>query len=504
MGDRAMFRDAGRLTCTGFVTQLVLWTSWGIPAGRCPAAETAPGTGPINIGSRLELFVDDFLIDKLNGAKLQLNRPTPKDVAMTFDAPWEGNCSACWTVFQDGGKYRMFYRAMDFDPKTKKYTKEKTAYAESADGIRWARPSLGIVEFNGSKENNLIWSDYESHNFTPFIDTNPNCPPDARYKAVGGADPKIGIRVLKSSDAMHWERIQSEGVITKGAFDSQNLAFWWPTRECYLAFFRTWSAGGYEGIRDISRVTSKDFIHWNEQAPLAYGDAPHEQLYTNGILPYFRAAHVLMGFPKRFWPQRRKVADPYLDGLSETVFMTSRDGLNWHRWQETFMRPGLQKERWVTRNNLPAYGLLVTKSDIPGTPDELSIYTSENYYIGPCRLRRFTLRMDGFVSVNAPFKGGEMLTKPLVFQGKHLVMNYSTSGAGSVRVEVQDAAGKPIDGYALNDCPETYGDEIEQAVCWKGGSDVGKLAGRPVRLRFVMKDADLYSIRFADRMPAPR
>ena len=75
-------------------------------------------------------------------------------------------------------------------------------------------------------------------------------------------------------------------------------------------------------------------------------------------------------------------------------------------------------------------------------------------------------------------------------------MNYSTSAAGSVRVEIQDADGKPIPGYALDDCPEIYGDALAEVVRWKGGDDVGKLAGKPVRLRFVLKDADLYSIRF--------
>jgi hypothetical protein len=89
-----------------------------------------------------------------------------------------------------------------------------------------------------------------------------------------------------------------------------------------------------------------------------------------------------------------------------------------------------------------------------------------------------------------------MVTKPLTFAGKTLQINFSTSAAGSVRVEIQDAAGKPIPGFALDDCPEIYGDRIEHAVAWRQVNDLGKLAGQPVRLRFVMKDADLYAIRF--------
>ena len=77
-------------------------------------------------------------------------------------------------------------------------------------------------------------------------------------------------------------------------------------------------------------------------------------------------------------------------------------------------------------------------------------------------------------------------------------MNYSSSAAGGLRVELQTPAGKPIDGFALGDCPEIIGDRIDAAVSWKSGPDVGALAGKPVRLRFVLKDADLYSLRFGE------
>jgi hypothetical protein len=75
-------------------------------------------------------------------------------------------------------------------------------------------------------------------------------------------------------------------------------------------------------------------------------------------------------------------------------------------------------------------------------------------------------------------------------------MNYATSAAGSIGVEVQDVTGRAIPGFTLDDAPEIYGDELERVVVWKVGSDVSRLSGQPVRLRFVLKDADLYSIRF--------
>ena len=76
------------------------------------------------------------------------------------------------------------------------------------------------------------------------------------------------------------------------------------------------------------------------------------------------------------------------------------------------------------------------------------------------------------------------------------MINYSTSAVGSVRAEIQDADGRPIEGYELHRSSEIFGDAIEQVVSWGDATDVGALAGSPVRLRFVMRDADLYSIRF--------
>jgi hypothetical protein len=120
----------------------------------------------------------------------------------------------------------------------------------------------------------------------------------------------------------------------------------------------------------------------------------------------------------------------------------------------------------------------------------MSLYTTP--------FRRFTLRLDGFASVHAGADSGEVVTHPLRFAGRELTVNCSTSAGGGVRVEIQDAAGKPLPRFAAEDCQEIIGDAVERKVRWKGSSDVGSLAGQPVRLRFLMKDADLYSLRFAD------
>jgi len=251
-------------------------------------------------------------------------------------------------------------------------------------------------------------------------------------------------------------------------------------------------------IRSVATLTSDDFLHWTDPPQwLEYGDVPAEHLYDNNITVYPRAPHILMGFPMRLVGGRTKIPDnplPSETAVDDTVFMTSRDGVRFHRWVEGFIRPGPLPGGWWNENNCVAWGIAVTKSHIEGVPDELSFYMNE-YYAGPkSNLRRYTLRMDGFVSVNAPYAGGEFTTKPLTFAGSELVMNYSTSAVGSIRVELQDQKGNPIPGFTLADCPEIYGDAIEEVVKWKTGSDVSALAGQTVRLRFVMKDADLYAL----------
>ena len=146
---------------------------------------------------------------------------------------------------------------------------------------------------------------------------------------------------------------------------------------------------------------------------------------------------------------------------------------------------------------MAGWGILSLPSSVPGEPEELSLYVTEGYYSGKgSRLRRYTYRQDGFVSLQAPLAGGEMITRPIRFSGSRLAINFSTSAAGSIRVEIQDQEGRPIEGYSLDECPEIYGDSIQQVVSWKKGHDVSALEGRTVRLRFVVKDGDLYSLRF--------
>jgi len=185
--------------------------------------------------------------------------------------------------------------------------------------------------------------------------------------------------------------------------------------------------------------------------------------------------------------------------MTEGLLMGSRDGVRFTMWPEAFLRPGLRtRDSWFYGDNYQTWGLVQTKSAIPDAPPELSLYASEHYHQqeGGTVFRRYTLRMDGFVSIEAPLSGGELITRPLTFTGRELVLNVSTSAAGSVRIEMQDPAGQALEGYALADCAEVFGDDLERPVVWGIGTDVGSLAGRAVRLRFELRDADLYAFRF--------
>jgi hypothetical protein len=471
---------------------------------------------PAEIASRLELFVDDHLIATMSGgARRVLHHPTLHEVALLMDRPWEGNALNYVTVFQDGATYRMYYRGADVV-----YTREGYrdthpcfyCYAESKDGIHWTKTELGLFDFNGSKANNIVWAGIGSDNFTPFRDGNPKCSPDARYKALGYGDTKEGrgLFALKSPDAIHWTLLSDRPVITKGAFDSQNLAFWDTERALYREYHRDFREG-----RDIRTATSQDFVHWSDPEFLAYTPGRTSELYTNQVLPYYRAPHLYLGFPTRYldrgWTKaaealprlayrRLRAARSVREGtaITDGMFMSSRDGARFSIWPESFIRPGARStDSWFYGDNYQNWGLVETRSEIADAPPEISIYVTEStLQERRAYLRRQTLRIDGFVSVNAPLSGGELVTRPIRFKGDRLVLNYSTSAAGSIRIEVQDDLGRPLPGFALGDSPELYGDSIEQTMPWKNGSDLGRLAGKAVRLRFVLRDADLYAFRF--------
>jgi len=440
--------------------------------------------GPLDIQDRRELFVDSYLIDTLENLSLKLHEP---QLATPDSSQPKGDYM---TILRDGGLYRLYYRTIVPGYTGEQYDghpAELTCYAESTDGIHWTLPNLGLFEINGSRDNNAILA-YQSpfsHNFSPFIDENPAVESVCRYKALAGLHgkalskiktdvPRGGLYAFVSSDGIRWKTLSEQPVITSEdfAFDSQNVAFWSRSEQCYVCYYRSWKTS-HGKLRTISRTTSPDFLHWS--VPVAMNpNEPGEHLYTSGTHPYFRAPHIYIALPTRFLPKRGSSTD--------ILFMSSRGGNSFDRsFKEAFIRPGLDPARWGNRSNYAAWHV------VPTGPAEISIYMKH---------LRYTLRTDGFVSVHAGYDPGTMVTKPFRFCGDKLSLNYSTSAAGSIQVEIQDEHGNPISGYALPDAGELAGDSIDRMVTWKNGESLQSMQNQTIRLRFVMKEADLYSMQF--------
>ena len=471
------------------------------------------GSGAVlAIGPRRELFVDNYLIDRLEGARLKLNEPRPGGVAIKYDTAAEGYPdhpgSFFTTVIKDGDVYRMYYRGGSDNERS------LTCYAESTDGINWRKPTLGLIDVDGSTANNVIGFP-NAPQFCAFRDTRPGVPESERYKAnalrTTRAD-NVGLFAYVSGDGIHWSKLQEEPIVPnvlRNHFDSQNVMFWSEVEEQYVLYARHMVGEK----RATAKATSDDFVTWTGPTLMTFSDTgtttPSEHLYTNQTHPYFRAPHIYTSLPGRILFDRRTLTTAEREfaekevgpgagkpaDCSDGVLMTTRAGTTRYdfTFRESFVRPGIGYSNWTTRNNYPALGVVQTGAA------EMSLYVQRGYAQRTAYLERMTLRLDGFSSLNAPYDGGEMVTKPFTFEGDELEVNYSTSAAGSVKAEVQDADGGPLPGHGLSECHELIGDEIERAVAWEGGTSVGGLAGRPVRLRFVMKDADVFSFRFRPR-----
>lgn len=471
---------------------------------------------PLSIGDRRELFLDKYLIDRLDGAALKMQMPQYTEPPRLLDKPitvlqqdsLRGRTTrydlqyrpVIKTVFKDGSVFRAYgdwERVNPYRPQSQEMQALRTVniYSESRDGIHWTQPSLGIHDIPEMPEKNSAVIAYEhgaGHNFCPFLDTRPGVPPEERYKGVGGVyvDPVRqkhiletygpgGLKGYVSPDGLRWKRVQELPIIPNewGAFDSHNVAYWSEHEQRYVCYWRVLDNKFTPSVRAVRRSTSTDFIHWEPPVDVKLND-PGEQIYWPNMKPYFRAPHIILALPTRISGNAAAV---------EGLLACSRDGVNFDRtFPEVFFRPGVGVFFHGPYGNRCHY---TSHSVVQTGPAEMSLYTLDG-------LRRFTLRLDGFSSLSAPYAGGEMTTKPLVFKGRLLEINVQTAGVGSVRIEIQNEAGQPIPGFTLADCVPFCGDDIAHVAAWKAGSNVGQLAGKPVRLRFVMKDADVYSFRF--------
>jgi len=453
---------------------------------------------PIAIDDRRELFVDRLLIEKMEAVTLQMHRPVKAPRAKS-PLPVQH----MMTILKDGDLFRAYYRGADPAYQGERHTGhagETVHYAESDDGREWRFPNLNMHLYDGKKNNNVILANQPPFltNFMPFIDSRPGVDPSEKYKTLAGypgpgdkrglKEAGRGLFAFVSADGLHWKK-RAEAIPYqpqwRHAFDSPNVSFWSPAEQLYVCYFRTWS--NPERLRTISRATSPDFKTWSK--PIAMNpNRPGEHLYTNGTHPYFRAPHLYIALPTRFVPGRGDA--PTYDqrdvNATDILLMSTRAGSTTYdrTFAHAFIRPGLDPAQWRNRSNY------VAQNVVPTGPAEMSIYHRSG--------DRYVLRTDGFVSVNATSERGELLTKPLTFSGGSLHLNFSTSAVGSVRVEIQTANGKPVEGFHLQDCEPLYGDTIDRTVRWTSAGKLQELAGQSVRLRFVLQECDLYSFQFQE------
>lgn len=495
----------------------------------------------IDIGSDLQVFWDDYIVDTNRTTATRLvHHPVFDQVVMVHDKPWEGDYCAFHNILVDkdgqGILYRMYYDGFSLGaaPKDKvkiPYHRLYICYAESRDGIFWYKPNLGLWEFNGSKANNILLDGTKPRvnwdNFMVFKDENPNCPPAERYKAVGRTEGSFGadgqgrsgatLAGFFSPDGIHFD----EGrVLTRaGSFDSLNVAFWDKTRGVYHLYSR----GGHNnpkdkfgdvGIRDVRHATSVDFHSWSTPTRIGFGEGKEDYpLYTNVVQPYFRNPSLLIGFPSRY--VSRKEWTPNYDHLprpeyrrfrmntkrekngtarwglvvTDCVFMMSRDGQNFFREDEAFMRPGPEyPKNWVYGSCYPARGLLPVKGKL-SDDDELAFYVFDNRWSGEAeRLLLYRIRQDGFISRHATYAEQRVVTKPLVFNGREMLVNFSTSARGHMYVTIRDKSGRALKSVEL------FGDKVDRPVDFSG--DLSSFSGIPVVVEFALSDADLYSFKF--------
>jgi hypothetical protein len=454
--------------------------------------------GPMNIGSAKQLLVDDALIAASQGITLTMNPPRKTgERCIVPDRPWEGyGVCAYNTVMEDGGIYKMWYDAIANDGS------RWLCYATSTDGLQWQKPSLGIVEFEGSKDNNIVFP-LEKRTHEPgcvFVDANPKCAPDARYKMVCTYDGPGGCEtyVFQSADGLRWRPISDTPSFRNS--DTGNIAFWDDRIGRYVAYIRTWTP-----MRMVGRCEFDDLANFGkEQVVFGYDEQgpPDVDFYTNAAVKYPFAQDVYLIFPSAYFHYPEPPVGKYSnDGPLDIRLAVSRDGIH-------FSRP----------ERKPYIGL-----GVKGSFDDSALYMTTGlirrgaelwqYYLGydfthgaydiasdkfKGVISRVVQRLDGFVSADAAYGGGELTTVPVVFAGKCLELNVDASVAGWARVEILGGDGKPVPGFALAEADAIKGSFIAKTVTWQGRDDVSVLAGKPVQLRFVMRDAKLYAFQFVE------
>ena len=516
------------------------------------------------LGGKRELFVDDFFIHSLTGdVTKKVHEMIPDDVILVLDEPHEfSNNSGCYnSIIYDGERYLYYYRAhgrLGSENCPEDISDYVLCVAESRDGINFKRCQVNLHAsgYNVVLDNESTAALIENNemNFCPavstaFYDTNPQCPEEERYKLIvtneyasnGGA-----IYLFVSADGFDFKQKSGRFALgEKSNYDSANQAFYDPEAGKYRLYHRgRFDAGGCWKRTIMTHVT-EDFVTFTDPQLIKFDEgfdalfAQGQELYTNGIRPYFRAPHILLGFPMRYveecmtpgghlpYPAEIDTMKHVMDEnwnsrifsrpnlalrkfqvkkhmrfalcATETVLIASRDGFHFKGWQESMLKPPPQEDSWFYGAGSVAIGMAVTKSRFGyGAPDELSFYSPECCWGDGCtRIRRYHLRMDGFVSLHFGPEGGILTTPQFIFEGGNLCLNISTNAFGGFTAELRDENAVPIPGYTFADSLPEVGDDLAMKARWKKhGADLRALEGKVVQLAIRARNADLYSLCF--------
>jgi hypothetical protein len=437
---------------------------------------------PRPIGCDHQLFIEDDLIESVTGLQRIVNQPVRHHAnpVLTYQHPWEGNCVITWgsVLYDEETKlFKIWYEVY------KKFAPpgETTilCYATSKDGITWEKPELGLVEYRGSKANNIVFAPKASAIDSPTVLLAPDSTPECRYRMYWYSFNERGIRGATSADGLNWNLI--EGVLVNAG--DRSSACYDPQRQKFLVITRVpgrglrtcglWESDNGENFRYVGEIAAPD-------------DSDPENTEFYGMI-YFPYAGLRLGFLEMFHVPLRKL---------NTQLIYSRDGLQWHRAcdRQTFLDwgpPGSWDQAWVTPAQNPPLRV----------GDQLYIFyqgrqtlhwaTAPFGHIGSVGLA--SLRVDGFVSLDAQCESGSVTTAPLLLEGRTLHLN-ACARPGCVTVEARDLNDKPIEGFHFSDCITlTMSDRTDHAVVWRNNNQLQALTGKPIRLCFKAQGAKLYS-----------
>ena len=488
------------------VLSLTFLYSTNLKADERAALASAVKSEPVTNESGTILFADPRMIVHPKHVRTKLHPPVKTgERLLESDRPWEDATLNWFSVLQDQGKFRMWYECYDMDGWP---TADDTSfcYAESQDGIHWTKPNLGLFEYKGNKNNNILFrqigtggSRSRVHGSCVFID--PNAPPEARYKCVsqglfqGIGDRPYYVAGMYSADGLHWTRL-SQPICSVFA-DSQYSAAWNPKQGNYVLYGRVSGRG-----RALGRAVSDKFGSFPPLSMCLDTDEQHPNdtdLYNPAWMRYPGEPELQLMLPSLF--------DHRSDTLAIHIAL-SRDGQNWE-WPDrmTPFIPLGEPGAFDSGSLYSANGCLEVGGEVwfyfgasslkheETNPETLAIPSNRRVY------SRAVAKRNRLVSASAGSIPGSFETSTLQFQGKSLAITADIAEGGYVRIGLQDAAGQPIAGRSLSECEPMRSGESPMTVNWHQQSDVSDLAGKAIRLQIEMMNADLFSLHFDTASP---